>query len=350
MPNLINMINHLLDLNAAKIPADQYPSTDELIAKFDLKFRWVISIGFALRADVVYPSSLSEFGNCEAEQKFNWVVARYPKVTEFMSKFTLIKDLYGPGTTWYTRKNLTYRSPRVTGPGWMSIGDATGFTNPLYSPGINANMATSIFVAEQTKEFLGGDVARKSELMVKYELFCKDRIANLQRMNVFNYVLFRSPALGPLGPLLQYLIGTGNSRFQGAKAYTIENCAELLTAWDWGANDNAYIEASTKTCGLLQGPSDAPVSPETIVLVTELIAQAVKDAVATGKYKGRWSGLFRYYDDDLVFREKKIERDVLAKRCKTCGEWRMLRPDICKCVFCGSQHSVEESTKILYVD
>ncbi|KAL5323898.1 hypothetical protein ACEPPN_008440 [Leptodophora sp. 'Broadleaf-Isolate-01'] len=350
LPNLINMINHLLDLNAANTPADAYPSTGELVEKFDLKFRWVVSIGFALRSDVVYPSDLTPYGSCEAEQKFNWVVSKYAKVTEFMSKFTLIDNLYGPGTTWYTRKNLAFRSPHVTGENWMAVGDATGFTNPLYSPGINANMATSIYLAENVGEYLSRDAAGKREVREKYEAFCEKRIPNLQRMNEFNYRLFRNPALGPLGPLWQYLIGTGNSRFQGAKTYTLDNCAELLTAWDWGANEETYIACATTTCKLLEGLAHGLVSAELIKKVQALIKKSLDDVVATGRFKGRWSGLFRYYDDDLNFLgyEEKRERDVLARRCERCGEWRMLRPDCCKCPFCAYEHSVEASTKVLF--
>ncbi|XMA13517.1 hypothetical protein WAI453_006308 [Rhynchosporium graminicola] len=350
LPNLVAMINHLLDLNFVNTPADSYPSTNDLIKKFNLKFRWVTSIGFALRSDTIYPSNLSSYGSCEASQKFNYIVSKYAKVAEFMSKFTLIPNLYGPGTTWYTRKNLAFRSPSVTGSNWMAVGDSTGFTNPLYSPGINANMSTSIFVAEQVREYLGSDKARKREMREKYEDFCKERTPNLQRMNVFNYNLFRSRELGPLGPLWQYLIGTGNARFQNSKMYTLDNCAELLTAWDWGADDEAYIACADKTNLLLAGPAHEPVSAEVIEEAKSVIAKAVKDAVATGKFKGRWSGLLRYYDDDLVFRgyEGKRDRDVLAGRCDDCGEWRMLRPDCCRCPFCGWEHSVEASTKVLY--
>ncbi|KAG4437834.1 hypothetical protein IFR05_006680 [Cadophora sp. M221] len=348
--NLINMINHLLDLNATGTPADAYPSTEELVKKFELKFRWVVSIGFAVRSDVVYPSNLTPYGSCEAEQKFNWVVSKYAKVTEFMSKFTLIDNLYGPGTTWYTRKNLAFRCPHVSGENWMAVGDATGFTNPLYSPGINANIATTIYLAESVGGYLSRDTVGQKEALEKYEAFCEKRTPNLQRMNEFNYRLFRNPTLGPLGPLWQYLIGTGNARFQGSKTYTLDNCAELLTAWDWGASEEVYIACATKTCQLLEGPAHEPVSQKVIDEVRALIKKSIEDAVATGRFKGRWSGLFRYYDDDLNFRgyEEKRERDVLARRCEGCGEWRMLRPDCCKCPFCAHEHSVEASTKVVY--
>jgi len=75
----------------------------------------------------------------------------------------------------------------------------------------------------------------------------------------------------------------------------------------------------------------------------------MRDTIATGKFKGRWAGLLRWYDDDLEFVSSKYERDILANRCKGCREWRLLcGGGVRKCPFCAFQHSVEESTKSLY--
>ncbi|KAA8568574.1 hypothetical protein EYC84_007592 [Monilinia fructicola] len=349
IPNLTAMINHLLDLNAAKVPADSYPSVPELVKRFQVKFRWVVSIGFALRSDVVYPRNITSYGSNEAEQKFNWIVSRYQKVSEIMEKHKLIQDLYGPGTTWFVRKGLAFRAPRVTGKDWLAIGDATGFTNPLYSPGINVNMSTSIYAAEMTKDYLSTtDTSAKENLLQKYEIFCKDRIPNLQRMNVFNYVCMRSPELGPLGPIWQYLCGTGNERFQNAKNLNLQNVHELLTTWDWGSNQEEFIAFSKLAMQMLDGPPDAKLSQKTIDAVKRLSAEHLKLAMSSGKYRGRWAGLLRWYDDDLNFVADKVERDILARRCRSCGEWKMLRPDCRKCVYCGWEHTIEESTKVLY--
>jgi hypothetical protein len=89
------MINRILDLNAAKTPTDKYPSTDELVDTFGLKMRWAVSIGFALRSDVVYPDNLSQHGTSEGEQKFNWVASKYDKISKLMARHKIIKDLYG---------------------------------------------------------------------------------------------------------------------------------------------------------------------------------------------------------------------------------------------------------------
>lgn len=343
------MINHLLDLNAAKTPGDQYPSVAELVKKFKVRFRWVVSIGFALRSDVTYPDDLCKYGSCEAEQKFNWIVAKYEKITALMKRHTLIMDFYGPGTTWFVRKNIAFRSPHVTGQAWMAVGDATGFTNPLYSPGINCNMATSIFAADITKDYLAAPDARpRKQIFDKYEMFCNDRIPNLQRMSMFNYILMRTSSLGPLGPLWQYLIGTGNANFQNARAFKLENCARLLITWDWGANEQEYIKFASMVCKMLDGPSDEKVSEEKIENVRQLSAKCLAEVVTTGKYKGRFGGLLRFYDDDLVYNKDKIDRDLLARRCVKCGEWKLLSVEVRNCAFCGWQHTAEESMKRLY--
>ncbi|KAK6605448.1 hypothetical protein H4I95_05254 [Botrytis cinerea] len=338
IPNLTAMINYLLDLNAAKAPADSYPSVPELVAKFQVKFRWVVSIGFALRSDVVYPENLSSFGSSEAEQKFNWIVSRYQKVTQLMKRHKLIENLYGPGTTWFLRKNMAFRAPRVTGSNWLAIGDATGFTNPLYSPGINANMSTSIYAAEMTKNYLSGkDLSIKKDLFQKYEEFCKrpcSQQSTHERLQLCVYAISADR--------------TNGTYLANAKKLNLQNVHEFLTTWDWGSNKEEYITFSKLVIEMLDGPPHAKLSQKTIDEVKKLSAEHLQRAMASGKYKGRWAGLLRWYDDDLNFVADKVDRDVLARRCVTCGEWKMLRPDCRKCVYCGWEHSVEESTKVLY--
>jgi len=88
-----------------------------------------------------------------------------------MSHFTLIQDQYGPGSTWvryYFALSCisfilidicpirpvdypeTARLPTqvVSGAGWIIVGDGAGFTSPLHSFGITAQMASSTYAAE----------------------------------------------------------------------------------------------------------------------------------------------------------------------------------------------------------
>lgn len=330
------MINYLLDLNAKDTHPDKYPSALELALMFNLKFRWVVSIGYALRNDVVYPDNIASFGSCEAERKFNWITSRYQRMQALMDQHVLINDLYGPKTTWFVRKALSYESPVVGGPRWAAIGDATGFTNPLYSPGINCNMATSVFLAESTKEYLTCQTTQKRSAVIdNYQKFCESRVQNLHRMNMYNYLMMRSPQTGPLGPLWQYLCGTGNEQWRNLRACTFENVAEAVTTWEWGANKSEYIAFADEAIQLLTGPPSEACAAS-VAAVLQLSSERLVQVMASGKYHGRWAGLLRWYDDELRFCQEKTGRDVLSRKCETCGNWRILRNDITRCATCGA--------------
>jgi hypothetical protein len=124
-------------------------------------------------------------------------------------------------------------------------------------------------------------------------------------MNTFNYVCMRSPELGPLGPLYQYFIGTGNKAFQNARAFEFGNCKELLTRWDWGANEDEYIALSNMVITMLAGGCHEKLSTEQIEGVKEVSRSFLKIVMSKGIFRGRWSGLLRYYDDELAISQRK---------------------------------------------
>lgn len=349
IPNLTAMINHLLDLNEANTPSDAYPSMLELARKFNCKVRWVTSIGYALRSDVVYPppEMLEKYGVCEAERRFNWITSRYPRMQAFMDRHRLVKDLYGKNSTWFIRKQLTYSTPIVSGiakqtngndgMAWAAIGDAAGFTNPLYSPGINCNMATSVLLAEKTPFLLSRGMLEKEKTLREYDEFCAGRVADLHRMNVYNYVLMQSPRTGPLGPLWQYLSGTGNALWRRSSEFvSVDRVAEFVTTWEWGSQHPEYKEFVQEVIRLLgnslgEGPPAEAQVEQVLRLSEEMLARTKQ----SGKYTNRWAGLFSYYDDELRFDASKKGRDKLAVRCEGCGNWRILTGVSTKCCTCG---------------
>ncbi|KAJ4357160.1 uncharacterized protein N0V89_001735 [Didymosphaeria variabile] len=350
IPNLTAMINYLLDLNQANTPSDSYPSMEEVAQRFNCKVRWVTSIGFALRSDVVYPSSeeLQRYGGCEAERKFNWITSKYPRMQAYMDRHRLVKDLYGTNSTWFIRKQLTYSTPILSGianktgddgdgMAWAAIGDAAGFTNPLYSPGINCNMATSVFLAEKTPYLLSRGRLEKEKTLDQYNKFCSERVANLNRMNKYNYVLMQSPRTGPLGPLWQYMSGTGNALWRRSSEFvSVDRVAEFVTTWEWGSQHPEYTMFAKEVIRLLgnrldDGPPEEARVEEVLQLSEEMMARAKQ----SGKYINRWAGLFSWYDDELRFNASKKGRDKLAVRCEGCGNWRILTGVSTRCCTCG---------------
>ncbi|KAL3421231.1 hypothetical protein PVAG01_07676 [Phlyctema vagabunda] len=345
--SLTRMINYLLDQNAENIPADLMPCVDELVKMFDLKFRWVVSIGFAIRSDVRFPEQIKKLGSCEAERKFNWMVRHYPKIQEVMKSFKLIEKPYGSQSSYFVHKRLTFQADQVSGKGWVAIGDAVGYTNPLYSPGLNANMATSIYAAEMTSSFLAAedDSEVQKKYLSDYQKSFQDRIPNLHQMNTFNYLCMRSPALGPLGPLWQYICGLGTKEFQNMGNLNHREICNVLTTWDWGAGSKDYIYFAQGAIRLLKGPP-VPATKKQCEDVRDLSRDILKRVLATGRYEARWSGMLRWFDDELWSHPENPDRDVIARRCNQCGEWRLLCGHLA-CPFCGFKHSPADSMKLL---
>ena len=354
---LMDMISYLLDCAEAGVPGDQIPSSEELAKMYGLKFQWVTSIGFAVRNDVKYPEDMSAYGTKEAERKFNFFVEKYSLIKEFMTNFELIDDLYGPRTTWFVRKTLTYQSPIVSGPGWLAIGDACGFTNPLHSPGITAAMSLSTYAAELTHQTLSAaqsaNNADAAELCIRntlapYDDFAERLIPALNQMNRFHYVCFRDPRLGPqVSCLWQFFAGIGIPGWQLIRQdynLSFETYVAHSVNWAWGSMVPEYEAVARKAIELL-----APIPLRDTVpdaTVQELIGFSdgiKKAAVDSNRFNFRWDGLLRYYDLFLNYSEGKTRKDKFARQCGACGSWLVLRGDWKKCYSCGEERTDEEA-------
>lgn len=358
--SLMDMVSYLLDCAEARVPGDAIPCSEELAKMFGLKFRWVTSIGFALRNDVKYPEDMSAYGTKEAERKFNYFVEKYSVIKEFMTSFQLIEDLYGPGTTWFVRKSLTFQSPIVSGPGWLAIGDACGFTNPLHSPGITAAMSTSTYAAELTHEALAlagsaenreGAETSIRKTLAPYDDFAKELIPALNRMNRFNYVCFRDPRLAvQVSCLWQFLAGIGIPGWQLIRqnlSLTFENYVPHSINWAWGSMVPEYVAVASKAIELLAPiPLEDTVPDATVRELIDFSNVIKKAAVDSNRFNHRWDGLLRYYDIHLNYNEEKDFKDNLTRKCSGCGVWQPRRPDWRKCSACGEGRTAEEAAVI----
>ncbi|TVY83919.1 Flavin-dependent halogenase armH4 [Lachnellula suecica] len=359
---LMDMIIYLLDCAEAGVPGDQIPSSEELARIFGLKFRWVTSIGFAVRNDVRYPEDMSAYGSREAERKFNYFVQKYNLINEFMSNFQLIPDLYGPGTSWFIRKSLAYQSAVVSGPGWIAIGDACGFTNPFLSPGITATMSTSTLAAELTHQALNkakvvGNAAAAEltirKCLVPYDNFVRRLIPALDVMNRFNYDCFRDPRLGPqVSCMWQFASGLAVPDWQLIKQnfnLSFETYTPHSTHWAWGAMVEEYELVAREAIKLLTHiPLEARVPDAIVDELIEFSNGVKKCAVDSGRFRFRWDGLLRHYDNMLNYSEEKTNKDKLISQCKNpeCASWLALESTWRKCYSCGMERSEEDATII----
>ncbi|KAK5989590.1 Flavin-dependent halogenase malA [Cladobotryum mycophilum] len=354
--SLMDMLSYLLDCAEAGVPGDQIPSTEELAKMFGLTPRWVMSIGFAVRNDVNYPEDMSAYGSGEAERKFNYFVQKYSLVKEFMTNFDLIENHYGPGTTWFIRKSLTYQSPVVSGPGWLAIGDACGFTNPLLSPGITANMSTSTYAAELTHKALeAAKSAKKAEVaelsiraaIAPYDAFVKRLIPALNQMNRFNYVCFREPRLGPQVSCVWQNLASAMAAWgsvQGKYTLTPETFLPYALSWAYGSMVPEYDAVARKGIETFAPiPLEDSVPDTTVREFVEFANGMMAVALESSCSKVRWGGMMRYYDNNLAYSLENKSTDDYTRQCPGCASWIVLRPDWRKCYSCGKERTAEEA-------
>ena len=89
----------------------------------------------------------------DREQTYHEEIERCPAVKERVAKATR-------ATGYFATKDYSYRSKEVAGPGWVLIGDAFGFLDPLYSSGVLLALRSGEMAADAIVEGLAqGDLS-----------------------------------------------------------------------------------------------------------------------------------------------------------------------------------------------
>ncbi len=102
---------------------------------------------------VVAPFDYLFKGRGEREQTYHEEVDRCPAVRERLSRATRT-------TGYFATKDYSYRSSTVAGHGWVLVGDAFGFLDPLYSSGVLLALKSGELAADAVAEGLAkGDVS-----------------------------------------------------------------------------------------------------------------------------------------------------------------------------------------------
>ena len=109
----------------------------------------VVSLGIVGPFDYLFK------GRGERDQVYQEEIERCPSVMERLAKATRV-------TGYFATKDYSYRSKQVAGDGWVLVGDAFGFLDPLYSSGVLLALKSGSLAADAVVEGLGkGDVSAK---------------------------------------------------------------------------------------------------------------------------------------------------------------------------------------------
>src|SRR3954462_2999324 len=108
----------------------------------------VVSVGIVAPFDYLFKGR-----GADHEKTYNEEVERCPAVKQRISGATR-------ATGYFVTRDYSYRSTRVAGNGWVLVGDAFGFLDPLYSSGVLLALKSGELAADAIAEGLAkGDVS-----------------------------------------------------------------------------------------------------------------------------------------------------------------------------------------------
>ncbi|KAI9710247.1 MAG: hypothetical protein M1820_002740 [Bogoriella megaspora] len=348
LANMMDLVAFIIQNARAGVPADQIPYTKELSQIFECPYELITSIGWAIRDDHEFPEDLHRYGNGESEQKFKYFQKKYPTLDRLMTDhYTLLPKYYGK-QTYYARKSLAYRSPIVAGKGWIAIGNSAGFTNPLYSPGINAGICGAFRAADMTARLfrVGSEAFEYSGKMLEFasehQRFVHDiAMPRLNQMNRFWYNAFRDHRLFNAMLVCHWALvidDLNGDRYKG-KRFT-----ENDSRWLIGAGVERYQDFMIKVLAILE-TDDGRSRPLTEEAVRE-VQRLSKACLIQRKelFPGNdWSKIFRHRGSDFGIVPGKSERSEGQRhwgvKCHQCEYW--ICNDASACPICGNSNHLQ---------
>jgi len=152
-----------------------------------------------------------------------------------------------PATGYFATKDFSYRSTRVAGDGWVLVGDAFGFLDPLYSSGILLALKSGELAADAVSEGLAKDDLSAARLGAWGGPF-NDGIDRMRRLVCEYYAGFSFGAMMRQypelrGPLTDLLIGDlfrdNVDRVWGPMETLYEPGRAPIPPWDSGRRTRA---------------------------------------------------------------------------------------------------------------
>lgn len=178
--NLQQMLGHVLQSE------QPLPSRLELMDRFGCPASEIVSIGMVLRQD--RDSHLRD----DPRAAFETYRHKYPAIDKVLEGAELLSGYYEPGSPFSSRSGFRRHARQVTGNGWLLIGDAAFFVDPLISPGLTSGAATAFRAVHATIEALENPQNGQAAF-AGYEEFAHRLHDALERDNQLVYMSFNHP-------------------------------------------------------------------------------------------------------------------------------------------------------------
>ena len=166
--------------------AGDFPSRKDLAAEFGCPHREITSVGLVLRSD--RDARLRD----DARGAFEHYSSKVPAIRRLLDGARLMEDPYSTGETFMSRLNMRGHASRVAGDGWLLVGDAAFFVDPLISPGLTGGSAQAWRAAVETARALdSGNV--NEDAFSGHQTFVIRLHEALERDNQIVYMSFNHP-------------------------------------------------------------------------------------------------------------------------------------------------------------
>jgi len=178
--NLREMLKYLSD------PESPMLTRDQLSEKFDCPYEQIWSIGIVLRGDRdrILPQG--------SQATFDHYKRQLPILAKLLDGAEILEDHYPHHEPYAMRKNFRRFAQHVTGDGWLLIGDAAFFIDPLRSPGLTGGVAMAYYALQEVLGALDeGNLARSR--FKRYEAYVWELYDMLEEQNQIAYMSHNHP-------------------------------------------------------------------------------------------------------------------------------------------------------------
>jgi flavin-dependent dehydrogenase len=323
------MVDYVLDHKADE---GEFPTRDELSKMFDAPYEMLMSVGVVPRADLDIGKGTG------IEEKFNAYLEKYPGAKYIMDHYELV-DPYEDHAQYAGFQKMAHDCERFSGDGWMVVGDAAAFTNPLYAPGMNYGSGTSYMAAQATVNALNRrDYSARS--LASYEEYVRDIFNELLAENEMFYRSFRHPDMMERCLMLKFFFGTIDrlaardaSGGAGADPYSPQEpyIFDLLNP--------RFTRVVREVLAIQRADEEAGVDPaRTAKSVRGVIDPFFADLAQMPSVRdAQYGRFFTHYTDDLKRSAKKNKSmgRMVTWHCPTCSTWVSIKQD--RCHVCGTE-------------
>jgi flavin-dependent dehydrogenase len=224
--------------------AEPPPSREQLVSGFGCPVEDVVSVGVTLRSD--RDGRIKD----DARGAFAHFAKKYPAIGQLLDGARLLDDHYGTGQPFMSRLQFRGHARRVAGDGWLLVGDAAFFVDPLVSPGLTGGVAGAYRAVEASERALDAGVFSVASF-AGYETFVHELHEALERDNQLVYMSFNHPAALALIQRFQEI---------DARRHFLDNRGSGYGPADtnvWGILDPAYQEMQKAAWRVLRDAEEA---------------------------------------------------------------------------------------------